>query len=146
MGRIHLSKRICTVCKTQKDENEFHRKSKFKYTGRCFVCNNNRTFHNYYYSETAKLKRELRIAKRLEIINKAKSQPCMDCGQKFPEECMDFDHRENKLYTIANMKGNKIEKLIEEIAKCDIVCANCHRTRTKNRGYIENKKRFAVVA
>lgn len=50
---------------------------------------------------------------------------------------MDFDHRENKQFTIAKSYGvMSNEKFLAEIAKCDIVCANCHRMRTAARaGY-----------
>lgn len=44
---------------------------------------------------------------------------------------MDFDHREDKKFNIAQLsKIASVEKLKEEIAKCDVVCANCHRIRT----------------
>lgn len=66
-----------------------------------------------------------------------KSGPCHDCGNKFPTCCMDFDHRsgETKSYNVGNMFAHHYAReLIEtEIAKCDLVCANCHRVRTRNR-------------
>lgn len=58
----------------------------------------------------------------------------MDCGNRFPPECMDFDHRpgEIKLFGIsASVQG--WQKMLDEIVKCDLVCANCHRIRTKAR-------------
>lgn len=64
------------------------------------------------------------------------SHPCTDCGGYFPSECMDFDHRpgEVKLRNIGKMSNYRSHDLIrEEIAKCDLVCANCHRTRTRKR-------------
>ncbi len=65
----------------------------------------------------------------------AKSRPCADCGRSFASECMDFDHvRGTKCYTIGSAyRWASMENLVEEIAKCDVVCACCHRTRTKNR-------------
>ena len=66
-----------------------------------------------------------------------KSIPCADCGGRFDPVCMDFDHRaeEVKLYDVSWMFNRKLSiALIEvEIAKCDIVCSNCHRLRTKHR-------------
>ncbi len=66
-----------------------------------------------------------------------KSQPCTDCGGSFPICCMDFDHRigTKKSYCVGTMVAhhysmNLIEK---EVAKCDLVCANCHRVRTRDR-------------
>lgn len=71
------------------------------------------------------------------LIEAAKSVPCKDCGHTFDQVCMDFDHRpgEVKKYGIATMKGRvSLEVVRREIAKCDVVCANCHRLRTKERG------------
>lgn len=66
-----------------------------------------------------------------------KSAPCSDCGGKFPTCCMDFDHRsgETKAYNIGSMFAHHYSReLIEvELAKCDLVCANCHRVRTRDR-------------
>jgi hypothetical protein len=75
-------------------------------------------------------------------INAIKNKPCMDCNQFFPLECMDFDHipvRGPKLFSIGESSGQvSIQLLNEEIAKCDVVCANCHRIRTHSI----RKKRF----
>lgn len=43
------------------------------------------------------------------------------------------DHRDPSLKTalVTRMAGRvKLKRLLEEVAKCDIVCANCHRDRT----------------
>jgi hypothetical protein len=57
---------------------------------------------------------------------------CADCGGKFPPACMHFDHvpeRGPKLFNLGN-GDYSIEAIEAEIAKCDIVCANCHAVRT----------------
>ena len=71
-------------------------------------------------------------------LDRARDKPCMDCGQKFPIICMDLDHRDpkTKRYPGLNMKAafrRRPEQLDEELAKCDVVCANCHRIRTRKR-------------
>jgi hypothetical protein len=45
---------------------------------------------------------------------------------------LDFDHvRGEKLYNVAKMAaGYSWAKILVEIEKCDVVCANCHRIRT----------------
>ena len=66
----------------------------------------------------------------------AKSKPCADCGIQYPCYVMDFDHvRGTKLDGISRMVSMVYteEKLQEEIDKCDVVCANCHRERTHRR-------------
>jgi hypothetical protein len=82
----------------------------------------------YYKDKAARRAKELR-----EFLSQAKSVPCTDCRQEYPPYVMDFDHREpgekefqpHKLPQLGSMK-----KLLAEIAKCDVVCANCHRERT----------------
>lgn len=48
---------------------------------------------------------------------------------------MQFDHTEdNKLFNVSKMMGNVSDKrLLDEIAKCELVCANCHAVRTYSR-------------
>jgi hypothetical protein len=46
---------------------------------------------------------------------------------------MDFDHRDPsaKGYTVSRMLLRaSTEEILREAAKCDVVCANCHRMRT----------------
>jgi hypothetical protein len=66
-----------------------------------------------------------------EIIQKAKDQPCADCGGAFPTCVMDLDHvrgvKEFKVSeAVQKAYGIKMQRLLEEIAKCEVVCANCH--------------------
>jgi hypothetical protein len=65
------------------------------------------------------------------------SHPCADCGTQYPYYVMDFDHREanTKVSSIARLVGDNRskKKLLEELEKCDLICANCHRIRTHNR-------------
>ena len=72
--------------------------------------------------------------KRQGYIDALKSAPCIDCGGTFPPECMDFDHvRGRKYLTIGQLMHRSMKLLLKELKKCELVCANCHRTRTKKR-------------
>lgn len=76
--------------------------------------------------------------KRQALIDKLKDIPCADCGNMFPPECMDFDHvRGEKLFAIGNgaVRHYSLARVIAEIAKCELVCANCHRIRTRRRHF-----------
>ena len=61
--------------------------------------------------------------------------PCMDCKISYPYYMMDFDHvRRTKQANVAELINTLSKKRIdEEIAKCEIVCSNCHRARTYAR-------------
>lgn len=65
--------------------------------------------------------------------------PCMDCGRLFPPVCMDFDHRpgEIKKACVASLMRSGVSRATveAEVAKCDLVCSNCHRIRTQTRCY-----------
>jgi len=64
-----------------------------------------------------------------------KSQ-CVDCGEKRPET-LQFDHRDPKLksFSISNGIHDNVawSRVLAEIDKCDIRCANCHAVRTANQ-------------
>lgn len=85
----------------------------------------------------SKVKKRLRNIKARRAVNKIKDCPCKDCGDKYPHYIMQFDHRtpSRKIADISTMvKKNLDIKLIKmEIRKCDVVCSNCHRIRTKRR-------------
>lgn len=74
---------------------------------------------------------------------------CMDCGNKFSACVMDFDHRDPKKKLInlamASRKGWSIDRVIKEIEKCDLVCANCHRIRTHLKRESEPVSRQAHI-
>jgi len=69
-----------------------------------------------------------------DMLNAVKDTPCKDCGGRFPPVCMDFDHvRGEKLFQLAEGFCRSAADVADEIAKCEVVCANCHRIRTHSR-------------
>lgn len=91
-----------------------------------------------YLSAARKRNRRRRDAIR-RIIEETKDRPCSDCGIRYPSYVMDFDHRDatEKRFNIGKDAFSLIPHtaLLEEIAKCDVVCANCHRERTHGGKY-----------
>ena len=93
----------------------------------CAVCHRKRTQSR----NVAVNPRYASFAGKLETLKRA---PCLDCGDAFDPCCMDFDHvRGSKSLSIARMYTTAWDKVLAEIAKCDLVCANCHRIRTNQR-------------
>lgn len=78
-----------------------------------------------------------RRARREELLAPLKAGGCCDCGEQDPD-VLQFDHvpeRGPKLFSIQGTGlGTSLALLAEELAKCDVVCANCHMRRTKRRG------------
>lgn len=80
--------------------------------------------------------KRLRWAKQQEFIRAAKARPCADCGVQYDHWVMDFDHvRGEKRWNLAECKRRSVswQSLKAEIAKCEIVCSNCHRDREWKR-------------
>jgi hypothetical protein len=73
------------------------------------------------------------VAKNLcRLLHYLRQHPCVDCGESDPV-VLDFDHRD------ASLKRATVSVLIwatswavveQEMARCDVRCANCHRRRT----------------
>lgn len=67
------------------------------------------------------------------IVSLKHMKPCVDCGVPYPHYVMDFDHRRGeKIMNLGNAQRVCLskDKILAEIAKCDLVCSNCHRERT----------------
>ena len=98
-------------------------------------CRLKRRFRRYECRECDSARSFLRSEQCERVVNAAKEVPCMDCGVQYPLCATDFDHvRGEKLFDLGNARGRAIQKVKDEIAKCDVVCANCHRIRTYKRG------------
>jgi hypothetical protein len=70
---------------------------------------------------------------QVELLRRLRSVSCLDCGGSFPAFVMDFDHRDprTKRAPVMHMPGRASDRrILEEVAKCDVVCSNCHRNRT----------------
>lgn len=77
-----------------------------------------------------RFKRERRL--RLNAIKVASG--CLDCGFAAHPAALQFDHaRGEKSFEIGSKVSAAWERIEAEIAKCDIVCANCHAIRTAER-------------
>lgn len=134
--------KTCARCRRQLPLREFplRRKDGTKRYGHCRSCKaayqrqwyeRNRARH---IANVAVIRRRT-AAEHRTIVNQAKATPCTDCGLTYPPYVMDFDHvRGRKLGEIGRMKGKVTTATLRaEIAKCDVVCSNCHRIRTHRR-------------
>jgi hypothetical protein len=78
--------------------------------------------------EAAKVLQELHLLKE--------KRGCFDCRNKFPHYVLEFDHRpgEIKIDNVTRvLKNYGTEMAWKEVAKCDVVCSNCHKVRTYTR-------------
>jgi hypothetical protein len=92
----------------------------------------------------------LLLAKQL-LRRMKHNQPCADCGVRYPHYVLDYDHRpgcpKRANLNILRKQGAKEEVLLAEIAKCDLVCASCHRVHTYQRrmAALGQRKQAAVA-
>lgn len=67
------------------------------------------------------------------LVDYKESRSCADCHKRFPHYVLDLDHLPGctKLIGPASLPNlGSWKKVHEELAKCEVVCANCHRQRT----------------
>jgi hypothetical protein len=75
--------------------------------------------------------------RNMAVLHRYKEESgCLDCKARLPHYVLEFDHKpefEKIDGVYAVMKNFGMKKAWEEIAKCDVVCANCHKIRTYKR-------------
>lgn len=119
-----------------------HGKARYEHKrkeGKCTLCGKESLKRfGYTYCEKCVPKKLINVRKagkkiynaRRVLVRQIKSfLSCDVCGESHPA-CLDFHHRNpvEKSFTISNLSWKvSTEKLFDEIAKCDILCANCHR-------------------
>ncbi len=132
-----METKICTKClgKPQPmSQFSFRNKAKGIRAAMCKACIKQLTQQHYLnfterYKDTNQRKR---ARNRQFLCTYLSDKCCSDCGNK-DWRVLEFDHvRGTKIKSIADMVGYgfSVERILEEIAKCDIRCANCHRIRT----------------
>lgn len=75
--------------------------------------------------------------RRLDRIDAIKvDSGCVECGFNDHPAALQFHHRdeEQKVSNVAGIVNSRWEVVEEEIAKCDVLCANCHSIYHYSRG------------
>ncbi len=86
-----------------------------------------------YIDQAQRVKEKLRRERTLLLIGYFKTHPCIDCGEDDPV-VLEFDHLGEKRFNIGHaIAGRNWQSILDEMAKCEVVCANCHRRRTSQR-------------
>ena len=134
-----MTQKKCYTCKAIRSVECFN-KNKSRKDGLNSICKDcSKTRSKKYYSEN-KEKHLKVIRKRTDesikknqkfVIEYLKNHPCVDCKET-DIVVLDFDHIKDKKYNVSNMigEGYSIKTLLEEINKCQVRCANCHRRKT----------------
>ncbi len=104
-------------------------------------------------SSNAAYKRRTRRAARIKALEYLASKGCAECGERDPR-VLEFDHLDprRKKHDVSRILADGYswgsEKLREEIRKCRVICANCHRlhTITQQEYYAHDDVRTALRA
>ena len=84
----------------------------------------------------SKAKEAIRQSRKILIDQMKLQSGCTDCGYNLHAVALDFDHLPGciKKFNISqSIVNHSWENILVEIAKCQIVCSNCHRIREHNR-------------
>jgi hypothetical protein len=139
--------KTCHSCHELKTEEEFNwrNKAKGKRNPTCRECmrlyirNHYSNNVQYYVDKAVRRRRAYREELHKRVFEYFSTHPCLDCGEADPI-VLEFDHIEQSTKTapisemISEQRPWKV--IMEEIEKCEVRCANCHRRRTaKQRRY-----------
>ena len=104
-------------------------------SGFCYKCRAYARLTPYGKQANSDRSRKNHAEFRLKIAAIKLERGCVDCGYNRYPEALDFDHLPGaeKVKTVALMWGWSWDKVLAEIDKCEVVCSNCHRHRTKVR-------------
>ena len=129
-----MENKICSICKTEKSFDSFLWKNKSKnlkhsVCSECYKKVRKKSYdaNSQYYKDKSKKRRKEHASQYEEY---KKSLSCKVCGES-ETVCLDFHHlyANEKDFNIAARKHSttKFEKIVREIEKCVVLCANCHR-------------------
>ena len=136
-----MKNKICIKCNEEKPLDDFSFKNKTKNirSSCCKACHKKYAKQHYkknkktYVARARKSIKEYKARNRELIIEYLLKNPCIVCGEK-DIIVLDFDHRnpKEKSHNVSMMinSGHSWETIQQEIEKCDVLCANCHRRKT----------------
>lgn len=125
---------VCRDCGLKTDDLSQYKRSynKKEYSGYCNLCLRCAYIRN---KDSIKSSGERRSKEKRDIVLAAKSKPCADCGNTYPFYVMQFDHLPEfeKAFNVSKYYQKTVQEIQQEIAKCEVVCSNCHAIRTYTR-------------
>lgn len=126
-------KKVCTICKIEKELTEFYSHSKRKdgHQSSCIQCNRerfkkyyeaNKEYHQQCVKQNSKKLRE----ERYRVLNTFKDK-CLNCNESNPC-CLVFHHIDpkEKEIDVSILIARQWHRMLDEIEKCLLLCSNCH--------------------
>jgi hypothetical protein len=131
----------CGDCNLHKPLEEFawRRKHREQRDSLCRPCR--AAYHQRHYAanrqryidQARERKQALALERTGYLLTFFQEHPCIDCGET-DAVVLEFDHLRDKRFDIGqSLPYRSWQSILDEIAKCEVVCANCHRRRTARR-------------
>lgn len=131
---------ICRTCKKDKKKDQFVLKNKITGTRstQCKSCQREYAKSHYINNKDKYVQRAKKFSSNARqkaiqfVLEYLEGKSCIKCGED-DILVLDFHHRDpsNKKYVVSLMiSRNCVATIQEELDKCDILCANCHRKET----------------
>lgn len=123
--------KTCPKCQLHLEEADFYKKTETKTLTSCKKCFNIMCGERWVNR------------KKAAILSKGGS--CEDCKQTFPYQVYDFHHLDpaQKEFQWSRMRERTIASIKNELAKCVLLCANCHRIRHIELKDLENSSDYS---
>ena len=132
--------KLCPKCHTEQSLESFP-KSRTRKSGIYPYCKScctkrSREYKRKFPEKETAYNHKRKLASRKKIRDYLRGKGCQICGETDPV-VLQFHHLRDKEANVSNLisNGRKWERVLEEIEKCQILCANCHFRKTaKERG------------
>ena len=145
-----MDTRVCSKCGVEKDINEFPLRNQFtrRRQSYCMDCRSEmgKSWYeknkDYQKANAKKHSTEYRNTAKEYVWNYLLTHPCSECGESNPV-VLEFHHVGGKDRAISELvgRGATLEKIKEELSRCQVLCANCHRKVTaQERGWFRSRK------
>ena len=127
--------KLCRKCGLSRPLSEFHRRGASGTQAWCKPCR--RDYDRAYHFRTRPLRLAQKQRRRKQLTNWYRSLKssvaCADCGR---HAAMEWDHLpgSEKVAEVSTLfRRGRMRALRTELAKCELVCANCHAVRSFER-------------
>lgn len=132
LSEREIGSKRCSRCGEVRPLSDFNGSHEFGYQWYCRDCQGawyreHRVQHIANVNDNTNRYRE---RNRQLVLEYLQAHPCVDCGETDPE-VLEFDHVRDKVIEVSRLIATAApDRILAEIAKCEVRCVNCHMRRT----------------
>ena len=128
-----MTNHVCYICHEVKLLSEFSPIKIRTKRWHCRKCHSRKSYTPSNKLYRSRIVNARRLGVQVTVRKLKEATPCSRCRGYFPYYVMDYDHRDpsTKKGDIGRLVASRtLSVVLAEIAKCDLLCANCHRIKT----------------